>query len=78
MTERTHCLPPPSQVVSNMSYKTAPLTHKAVEALQGGHALFTMPKVGVRLSLLAVLVGLFVALQYACSHAACAHMQRGL
>jgi len=32
------------RVVSNMSFKTAPMTHKAVQALQSGHALFTMPK----------------------------------
>jgi sulfide:quinone oxidoreductase len=32
------------RVVSNMSFKTAPLTFKAVQALRSGHALFTMPK----------------------------------
>jgi NADPH-dependent 2,4-dienoyl-CoA reductase/sulfur reductase-like enzyme len=31
-------------VVSNMSFRTAPLTHKAVSALRSGRALFTMPK----------------------------------
>lgn len=32
------------RVVSNMSFKTAPMTHEAVQALHSGHALFTMPK----------------------------------
>lgn len=32
------------RVVSNMSFATAPLTHKAVQGLKEGHALFTMPK----------------------------------
>jgi len=32
------------QVVSNMSFWTAPLTFKAVQGLREGHAVFTMPK----------------------------------
>jgi sulfide:quinone oxidoreductase len=30
-------------VVSNMAFKTAPLTYKALQGLTEGHAVFTMP-----------------------------------